>query len=111
MMEIQQDQAGAALVLAPSGRIDSSNARQFEEAVLKALEGGASQVLLDLDRLAYISSAGLRVILLAAQKLKAKGGALRLCALSPMILEVFEVSGFSKLIPIHATREEGLAGW
>jgi anti-anti-sigma factor len=48
---------------------------------------------------------------MAAQKLKAKGGALRLCGLAPMILEVFEVSGFSKLIPIYKDRAEGLAGW
>lgn len=99
------------MVLAPTGRIDSSNAREFEEVVLKTLEGGAANMLLDLGGLGYISSAGLRVILLAAQKLKARGGALRLCALSPMILEVFEVSGFSKLIPIHGSREEALTGW
>ena len=111
MMEINQEAAGSALVLVPTGRIDSSNARQFEEAVVKALDGGATNVLLDLGGLAYISSAGLRVILMAAQKLKAKGGALRLCSLAPMILEVFEVSGFSKLIPIHKDRGDGLAGW
>ena len=68
-MDINQETAGSAMILAPAGRIDSSNARQFEEAVVKALEGGPNQVLLDLGQLAYISSAGLRVILLAAQKL------------------------------------------
>ncbi len=111
MMEINQEAAGSALVLVPTGRIDSSNARRFEDVVIAALDGGATNVLLDLGGLAYISSAGLRVILMAAQKLKAKGGALRLCGLAPMILEVFEVSGFSKLIPIHKDRGDGLAGW
>ena len=68
-------------------------------------------MLLDLGGLAYISSAGLRVIPMAARKLKAKGGALRLCGLAPMILDVFEVSGFSKPIPIRKDRGAGLAGW
>lgn len=108
-MDIKQENAGDATILSPAGRIDSSNAREFEESVVKTLDGNTTKLVLDLGTLSYISSAGLRVILLAAQKLKAKNGTLRLCALSPMILEVFEVSGFSKLIPIHATRDEALA--
>lgn len=108
-MDIKQENAGDVTILSPTGRIDSSNAREFEESVVKTLDGNTTRLVLDLGTLSYISSAGLRVILLAAQKLKAKNGTLRLCALSPMILEVFEVSGFSKLIPIHATRDEALA--
>lgn len=108
-MDIKQENASDATILSPAGRIDSSNAREFEESVVKTLDGNTTKLVLDLGTLSYISSAGLRVILLAAQKLKAKNGTLRLCALSPMILEVFEVSGFSKLIPIHATRDEALA--
>ena len=77
---------------------------------MKTLEAGAGDMVIDLGKLSYISSAGLRVILLTAQKLKAKGKSLKLCSLSPMILEVFEVSGFSKLIPIHKDRDAALSG-
>ena len=108
-MDMKVEDASGVTVLSPAGRIDSSNARQFEESVVSALDAGSGDVVIDLGQLAYISSAGLRVILLAAQKLKAKGKALKLCSLSPMILEVFEVSGFSKLIPIHKDRDAALA--
>jgi len=109
-MDIKVEDANGTTVLSPAGRIDSSNARQFEEVVMKTLEAGTADMVIDLGDLSYISSAGLRVILLTAQKLKAKGKSLKLCSLSPMILEVFEVSGFSKLIPIHPDRDAALSG-
>ena len=54
--------------------------------------------MLDLGRLDYISSAGLRVVLIAAKRLKSVGGALVLCTLNPSVREVFEISGFASIL-------------
>lgn len=110
-MELREDSEGGAAVLAPVGRIDSSNAKAFEEALMARLSSVEGGVLLDLADLQYISSAGLRVVLLAAKQQKQQGRKFALCAPSPEILEVFEVSGFSKIIDIHPTKADALASF
>jgi anti-anti-sigma factor len=108
-MDITQTKEGAFVVLAPAGRMDAITAPQFEERCLACLAGGDKRLVVDLSGLEYISSAGLRSILSAAKKLKAAGGDLAFCALSGIVAEVFSVSGFDKLLPVTATRQEALA--
>lgn len=96
-------------VVSLSGRIDSSNAKKFEEAMLAQVGAAAGGVLVDLKGLEYISSAGLRVILLAAKQQQRQGRKFALCSPSPEILEVFEVSGFNKIIDIHGAKADALA--
>ena len=74
-----------------------------------AMGGRSGQLLVDFSSLQYISSAGLRSILLAAKKLKSKGGRFALCSLSAAIKEVFDVSGFSSILDIHAGQDQGVA--
>ena len=108
-MEFTQTKEGPFLVLAATGRMDTITAPQFEAACVQALEAGEKRLVVDLSGLDYISSAGLRSILSAAKKLKAQGGDLAFCALSGIVAEVFAVSGFAKLLPVFATREEALS--
>lgn len=108
-MEISQIKEGQSLVLAPSGRMDAVTAPQFEAKCLECLAAGEKRLVIDLAGLEYISSAGLRSILSAAKKLKAAGGGMVFCALSGIVAEVFAVSGFDKLLPVKATRQEALA--
>ena len=72
-MEISQSRVGGVAILAPSGRIDSFTARTFEGEVMAAVAGGAPLVI-DFANLAYISSAGLRVLLMAMKQMRASGG-------------------------------------
>lgn len=108
-MEFTGEKSGAFLVLTVSGRMDTLTAPEFEAEVARQMAAGESRLVLDLTRLAYISSAGLRSILAAAKLLKAKGGDLAFCGLSGLVAEVFAVSGFAKLLPVFATREEALS--
>ena len=66
-------------------------------------------MVLDLARLDYISSAGLRVVLLLAKKLKQAGGALALCDIQPSVREVFEISGFLAILTVCDTRAQAVA--
>ena len=72
-MDIGESKQDAVFVLEPIGRLDSANARSFEERVLAALEKGENALLIDFDKLDYISSAGLRVLLMGAETAPAVG--------------------------------------
>ncbi|MEJ0052424.1 MAG: STAS domain-containing protein [Methylovirgula sp.] len=93
----------------PQGRIDSATGPAFERDVLQQIEGGHRRLLLDFADLVYISSAGLRIVLLAAKRMKSAGGRLVLCSLNPQINEVFEISGFSRILDILPSRDAALS--
>lgn len=84
------------------GRLDGVTSATHETALREVLLSGASQLEIDLAGLDYISSAGLRVLLMAAKSLKAKGGTVALLAPKPAVLEVLHLSGFDKLFAIRA---------
>ena len=93
----------------PAGRLDSNNAAAFEKEILAAIDAGETSILLDFADLAYISSAGLRIVLLTAKKTKAVSGKLVLCNLNESINEVFLVSGFNAILDIQTSKDAALA--
>ena len=94
-------------VVVPKGRLDSAAAPGFLAAVNSATHGGGSSLLIDFSEVPYISSAGLRVILIAAKTLAARGGRLALCSLSEQVAEVLAFSDFASIanLSIHPGRE------
>ena len=108
-MEIQTEREGGTLIAKAEGRIDGVNARDFEEALKAAIGESDNAVVMDLEGLSYISSAGLRVILLIAKTLRKREAKFAICSLADPIKEVFEISGFDKIIPVHASRGEAIA--
>ena len=108
-MEINAERDGATVIARPTGRLDGSNAGEFQEALEGAIEESDRALVLDFEDISYISSAGLRVILLTARSLQGNGGQMALCSLDAPIREVFAISGFDTIIPIHGTRDEALA--
>lgn len=93
----------------PSGRIDSVTGPAFERDILQQIESGQRRLLLNFGDLLYISSAGLRIVLLAAKRMKNSGGQLVLCSLNPQIAEVFEISGFSRILEILPSRDQAVS--
>ena len=108
-MEISTEKEGEILVAKPEGRIDSTTARAFQEALETAIKDGNDGLILDLEEVSYISSAGLRVILIIAKTLQKDNRKLAVCALVESIVEVFKISGFDKIIPIYSTKAEAQA--
>lgn len=105
-MHIVQEQVDGATVLAPKARIDSSTASIFEDALLAAVQEGNGNVVVDFIDVDYISSAGLRAVLEAAKRARARGGKLVLCGMKSTIRQVFDISGFSKILPIKESRAD-----
>lgn len=95
-MNIQKTLSGAALTVALEGRLDTTTAPKLEEE----LRGGITRLVFDVEKLEYISSAGLRV-LLAMQKLMNQQGEMVLQNVNEAVMEVFEVTGFSDILRIE----------
>ena len=109
-MEIQEQRQGNIIVLSPVGRLDSISCRDFEGRLLGALNDSGA-VLVDCAAMEYISSAGLRVLLVAAKQARAANGQLVLAALRENPREVFDISGFSAIFTIHNTVADALAAF
>ncbi len=99
MLNIEKNLNGKKLDICLSGRLDTTTAPQLE-AELKASLPGVEEVVFDFDKLEYISSAGLRV-LLSAQKIMNKQGSMKLTKVNDVINEIFEVTGFSDILNIE----------
>ncbi|MBW1700948.1 MAG: STAS domain-containing protein [Deltaproteobacteria bacterium] len=97
------------VIVAVKGRMDAVSAPEFEKRLGDWIEGGEIRFIIDFCDLDYISSAGLRSILTTAKKLKAKDGQIFLAALKEAVKEVFEISGFSSIIPIYDSVEAALS--
>jgi anti-sigma B factor antagonist len=107
-MEISEEITGGVAVIAISGRIDSNTAGELEAVLPARIEANAATVV-DLAAVAYVSSAGLRVLLKGAKVAKATGAKLALAGLAPSVHEVFVISGFSSIFTIATDRAAALA--
>ena len=96
-MELSTSHDGKSMVITLQGRLDVMNAPRFETMLTEEVQRGETSFILDLARLDYISSAGLRTLLVMAKRIQAQHGSLLLCGLCGGVREVFEVSGFSKI--------------
>jgi anti-anti-sigma factor len=105
-MEITERRTGDVVTLSLSGRLDATTAKTFEARILAKIESGDRRFIIDLAQLDYISSAGLRVLVLAAKRLDGGKGKIVLCSLKGPVREVFDIVGFSSTFPIYASHDD-----
>lgn len=103
------DANGDVLVIAPNGRLDTSAARAFEQDVMAAVDRPAAGCVIDFSAVEYISSAGLRVVLMAAKRMRAAGRHFGVCVVRPAVHEVFVIAGLDAIIPAFPTLADALA--
>ncbi len=111
-MEFTERAAGKAVVLAPAGRVDMATSDQFRDRLLALVTACAKTgqaTVLDFSGVDYISSAGLRVLMLAAKQARTSGGTVVIAALQPVVLEIFQISRFDKVLSCHPGVSEALA--
>jgi len=108
-MNIEKSESSGITILTITGRVDSTNAGAFEEGLVPQVEKEDTGMVLDLGPLEYISSAGLRVILMAAKAAKKGGVHFAICALNDEIAELFSITGFDSIVAIEPTIEACLA--
>ncbi len=107
-LTVETEQDDKALILVVNGRVDGSTVGILESAVQEQIDAGHKTLVFDFKDLSYISSAGLRALLIAARLTQKEGGQALFCALADHIAEIFEISGFNEILTIHATRADAL---
>lgn len=98
-MEISKNRQDQKLTIAVSGRMDSPSSAEFEKSVMESLDG-VTELVFDLKDMTYISSAGLRVILMAYKEMK-KQGSMKLVNVSDDIVDILDMTGFLDLYEIE----------
>ncbi len=106
MMEILTQDGDGVVLHRLRGRLDNNATSKAEGAILGSFAAPARRVILDMRDVAYVSSAGLRVVLMAAKKAKLSNGRLVLFGLPAAVQEVFDISGFSKVLAIAAEEDD-----
>lgn len=109
-MEIDQKQFADVTVLVPAGRLDHKGSEPFKDAMMTALQSdGSGSVVVDLSGVDYVSSVGLRAIMIASKHARGGKGDLLVCALQPTVQEIFEISRFNHVVKIHDDLRGALA--
>ena len=110
-MKLESRTYADTVVVAPDGRLDHDNCDAFRAGMQPYLERAAAsgqRIVLDLSRLEYVSSAGLRCFMLAAKQAGSHGGKIVLAALRPVVAEIFQISRFDMLFEIYPSVREAL---
>ncbi len=110
-MQISVKTANEVKVLAFEGSLDTQTSSDALTQLTQLIEGGDRKILVNFEKLHYISSVGLRILLAAAKQLKTADGELRICDLNEVVKEVFDISGFTLIFKIFGTESEALKGF
>ena len=110
-MQITVRNSGDVKVLDFEGKLDTQTSADAQARLTQLIDGGERKLLLNFETLDYISSAGLRILLVSAKQLTAAGGELRICCLNEVVREVFEISGFTTIFNVFGTEAEALNGF
>jgi len=108
-VDIAEKRDGNIVVLGPVGRIDNETSSSFQTRVLDSIGSGAAAVLIDFSNVEYISSAGLRALMMASKQAKATGCRLVVAGLGSMVKEIFEISRFALVVQVFETTTDAIA--
>ncbi len=108
-MEITRKKSEPAEIIMVKGRIDAQSSCILDENLMEAIESGSDKIIINMNEVDYISSSGLRVMLLALKKVRLSEGDIKLSGLKPFVMDVFVVSGFKNIFNIYNTDNEALS--
>jgi anti-anti-sigma factor len=107
-MDLTTERVGAVQIVRAAGRLDGESAEAFDVRIQQVVNEDP-RLVLDLAQVIYVSSMGLRSLLVLAKQIKALGGALVLAAIRPRVLDVLDIAGFTPMFAIEPTTDEALA--
>lgn len=107
-MTIEEVEERGVTVIAPAGRVDSTTSDDLDRRLRAVLDRKTSRLVIDFAQVEYISSAGLRVLLTVAKRMRDQKGALALASMADSVRQVFELAGFLPLFTIAATRADAI---
>ena len=110
-MDFTVDELGDVRAIRISGNLDTQTSPVAQKQLIQLIDSGATKILIDFENLNYISSTGLRMLLVAHSRLEGTSGQLRICNPNTMVQEVFETSGFSEIFAVYRSQAEALDGF
>jgi len=109
---ISEDKQNSVFILGLSGRLDIMNCEMVENKFTEIIdEKKELQLLVDCTLLTFVSSAGLRLFIIALKKLNAKGGKMAFCSLDATTMKIFSISGYDKWFKIYKSKDEALSNF
>ncbi|MYD97665.1 MAG: STAS domain-containing protein [Gammaproteobacteria bacterium] len=108
-MELTIDRRERVLEVRVKGRLDATTVDMFQEALHNAVSERDRAMIMDLGEVSFINSTGLRAFLMTVKLLRLQSATLQLCALTDSVHEVFRISSFDTIIPIHESMEAARA--
>ena len=110
-MQISVKTTNEVKILAFEGKLDTGTSPDAQQQLTRLIEAGGNRFLVNFEKLDYISSSGLRVLLTTAKQLKGVDGELRICNPNEVVMEVFEISGFTTIFKVFGSESEALDGY
>lgn len=105
-LDITTERTGDGCVIAVAGEVDVYTSPGLKREIGSVLDDGCTEVIVDLERIGFIDSSGLGVLVSALRKVKEHGGTMRLVCTRESILKIFRITGLDKVFPLFATVEE-----
>ena len=99
------------LVVDMAGKLDTQTSGEAGDRMVEIAQGGDKQIVLNLEKLGYVSSAGLRIILRASKLLQTNRGELKICNANGVVKEVLQTSGFDNLLRIYDTEKDAVSAF
>lgn len=108
-MEVSQEPVGDVYVVSARGRLDGSTSTIFSKHLDALIGLGTPKLLVDFSEIDFVTSAGLRAVLVVVKKVKAANGSFALCAVQAPVREVLDITGFTAMLQIHPDRTVGIS--
>jgi anti-anti-sigma factor len=108
-MEIQDETIDGATVVTAKGRLDGGASTVFADRIGGLIKTPKPKLLIDFSGVDFVSSAGLRAVLVLLKKVQAAGGTFALCGVQGPVREVLDITGFTGMLRIHPARADGIA--
>jgi len=110
-LDLTEKKSGDVTAISFSGRLDAYSANEAEKKLDALIEGGQIKLVINFEKLEYISSSGLRVFLAELKKVRKLQGDIKLSCMKPQIKEVFDIAGFTQLFNIYDTDNAAVSGF
>ena len=108
-MDVNATRSQGTLIIRPNGRLEGSNSQEFHETITKTIGPDDENILLDLEQISYVSSAGLRSFAIIAKEAQRLDLKFALCSAGTNVRDVINTSGFNQLMPMHKDQLGALA--
>ncbi len=107
-MEINEQKTDQCVIIGITGRLDTTNYSMLEKKLMDLIDSHHDKILVECSKMDYVSSSGLRILLMALKKISLAKGKFVLCGLQENIREIFEISGFTNIFEIYSSQDEAL---